>query len=78
MAGALPSGCAIDVPAGVLTAAVFYGDVFSDALIASELYGASQGTWTALCILFILLPCLMAYASTAAYLLQLHGGAAAG
>ena len=42
---------AIDVPAGVLTAAVFYGDVFSDALIASELYGASQGTWTALCIL---------------------------
>ena len=67
---------AVDVPVGVLTAAVFYGDVCSDALIASELHGAGQRctTWTALCILFILLPCLMAYASTAAYLLQLRGG----
>ena len=65
---------AVDVPVGVLTAAVFYGDVCSDALIASELHGAGQSTWTALCIVFILLPCLMAYASTAAYLLQLRGG----
>ena len=40
----------VDVPVGVLTAAVFYGDVCSDALIASELYGASQHAWTALCI----------------------------
>ena len=65
---------AVDVPVGMLTAAVFYGDVCSDALIASELHGAGQSTWTALCIVFILLPCLMAYASTAAYLLQLRGG----
>ena len=65
---------AMDVPAGVLSAAFFYGDVCSDALIASELHGARQRTWTALCILFILLPCLMAWVSTAAYLLQRRGG----
>ena len=33
---------AMDVPAGVLSAAFFYGDVCSDALIASELHGARQ------------------------------------
>ena len=64
---------ALDVPLGLGTAVLFYGDVISDIFIASELSDARQRGWTAACVLFILLPCIMAYASTAAYLLRLGG-----
>ncbi len=66
---------AVDMPRGLVSAAFFYGDVFSDALVADKLYEARQGAWTTLCILFILLPAVMSYVSTAAYLHQLKGAA---
>ncbi|KAL3928830.1 MAG: hypothetical protein SGPRY_002219 [Prymnesium sp.] len=64
---------AIDVPIGAVSAAFFYADVASDVIIASELVGSRQTTWAALSIAFILLPCLLAYASMVSFVWRLRG-----